>query len=608
MWIVVAERCLRDQCGGGDADIDAIDVGDDVAEERKRNEPAGDAGEGDGWNRHNEWGLGYIPALSLMVQMRKEGVRETPHRGSGAALYRLTGGALIGIGLLLGSLVGIFPNVISFNGSPHETWDLLLKTAILTVGRFVLGVAIGTRGVRLYNRGRRLALPVMPVNDAFDGATPAPILYLRSFAADAPAAKAPIALTGVYIPTVTTHEERLVRVLKSIGPVIAIGRPEDLVPELGATRLYVPNGEWQPQVRQRLLQSQLVLLRCATTPGLVWEVQTVIAEKLPTQVILLIPAGSGYAKFVEQYGTLFPRGLPEWDGSTKARGLDIQGLVSFDAEWTPRLTRVVAKMPFFEEAALRRAFQQVLDAANVGARLKGRSFSERIGAPFEIASATVAGLLMLSITVPLVMPFEKRARAVRFFSKSNLTVLAEKSPGLADAIRERPPSQELNQWAESPSNLHELALQIPRRALSGIQRASDALLVETMGLNLEMFHAMSDTDCAIASGAVSVAAESRVRAEVIERTFVTADYQRRRWLNNLALLELGLEEGPIRLVSTPELTDALKLQGEALARADRADLCHVRAALAAIASLPAHTRAVLFWADLQGQGQLSTGP
>ena len=53
----------------------------------------------------------------------------------------------------------------------------------------------------------------------------------------------------------------------------AVGRPRDRMPQLGASRLYVPDGEWQDKVGKLMQDSGLVLvLAHQTTGGLGWEI------------------------------------------------------------------------------------------------------------------------------------------------------------------------------------------------------------------------------------------------------------------------------------------------------------------------------------------------
>jgi hypothetical protein len=123
-----------------------------------------------------------------------------------------------------------------------------------------------------------------------------PVLYLRPFARDSEAADA----ETIYEPgyqgqgfrgwlITRTEEEQIVHVLQTIGPVIAIGNPEDKLPELGAARRYLGPGEdWQDVVRQWMVQSCVVVLHAGTSPGLLWELRTVRHMLSHEQLLILL--------------------------------------------------------------------------------------------------------------------------------------------------------------------------------------------------------------------------------------------------------------------------------------------------------------------------------
>lgn len=77
--------------------------------------------------------------------------------------------------------------------------------------------------------------------------------------------------------------------MKEVGPFVAIGRPGEPLPELGAARVYVGDTEWQDRVRQLMSSAQLVVLRGGGTAGLQWEVQNVFANVSPERIVFLLP-------------------------------------------------------------------------------------------------------------------------------------------------------------------------------------------------------------------------------------------------------------------------------------------------------------------------------
>jgi fatty-acyl-CoA synthase len=79
-------------------------------------------------------------------------------------------------------------------------------------------------------------------------------------------------------------------ILAQIGPVVAIGKPSEPVPQLGAACLYVSNDEWQRKVAELMAAARLVVVRVGASPGLLWEIEQALA-KLPRQRLALAVLG-----------------------------------------------------------------------------------------------------------------------------------------------------------------------------------------------------------------------------------------------------------------------------------------------------------------------------
>jgi hypothetical protein len=106
-----------------------------------------------------------------------------------------------------------------------------------------------------------------------------PVLYLRSFDKDQTTAK----LKGT-----VTEEEHLTRLLTHIGPGIAIGRPGEKLPQVGARRLYVNDDEWRRTVEGLMKRSRLVAIRTGRSGGLLWEFRKSLELLRPEQLLLLV--------------------------------------------------------------------------------------------------------------------------------------------------------------------------------------------------------------------------------------------------------------------------------------------------------------------------------
>lgn len=176
----------------------------------------------------------------------------------------------------------------------------------------------------------------------------APVLYLRSFLDDKVAAKREVNLL--------TEEEELNKAFELIGPMIAIGRPGETLPEVGAARAYFTDDQWQAAVYHYMDISCLVVLRAGLSKGLLWEIQNSIQQLSPSKLILLIPfKKEAYDQFRASVQSLFPKPLPDHPGHDAHRVTinssgqaektiygSLFGLIHFDDNWTAHFEKICA--------------------------------------------------------------------------------------------------------------------------------------------------------------------------------------------------------------------------------------------------------------------------
>ena len=133
-----------------------------------------------------------------------------------------------------------------------------------------------------------------------------PVLYLRPFQADSQPGfmeQAPeISRWGLISPRFighvfrshsTSEENEVVQMLDQSGPVLAIGRPGEIIPPLGAARIYVDHEHWQDFVRILTHFARIVFLRVGDTSGFIWELRHLRTECDPLKLLLFFPPTSG---------------------------------------------------------------------------------------------------------------------------------------------------------------------------------------------------------------------------------------------------------------------------------------------------------------------------
>jgi hypothetical protein len=195
-----------------------------------------------------------------------------------------------------------------------------------TAGTMALGGLLGGAARLLHRQGRRreLASTRRPVR-----ADVPPVLYLRPF--DVDAAMAGLA-PGV---SLLTAEEQLREAFRAVGPLVAVGRPGEPVPELGAGRVYVGD-RWQQVVLDLIMRARLVVLGIGPGEGLRWEVQQVTRLLPPQRLVLLLPADPGaYHESALALAGAFPRGLPAYPAGRQRMRMAVGAAVWFTPDWGP---------------------------------------------------------------------------------------------------------------------------------------------------------------------------------------------------------------------------------------------------------------------------------
>lgn len=224
------------------------------------------------------------------------------------------------------SCIGAFFIAAAFYGFITGFWQLLLffdgilyyGTVALVMDSFpeqlgrataalVAPVLFGTIGAFLMVVVRRMSVRLKLARQRDD--LRAPVVYLRSFRTDSRLSHRPRAIGRMF--STHTEEEQLVEALREIGPVIAIGKPDERLPRLGATRIYVDEADWQQQILSWFDRAALVVIHVPPDPttGVEWEIDRSLSVVPLSRLVFVIPRD--------------PKGL-EWLGrKIRERGLTL---------------------------------------------------------------------------------------------------------------------------------------------------------------------------------------------------------------------------------------------------------------------------------------------
>ena len=109
-----------------------------------------------------------------------------------------------------------------------------------------------------------------------------PIIFLRSFHDDELKVKGRDGYSRL--------EEIISKQLPLFGPLIAIGKPGERLPTLGAARnYYVSDSEWRAAVLDWLEQARLIVVFAGLSKGLEWEIESISQRGYLSKLLVLMP-------------------------------------------------------------------------------------------------------------------------------------------------------------------------------------------------------------------------------------------------------------------------------------------------------------------------------
>ncbi|MFJ8645904.1 hypothetical protein ACIRNI_07250 [Streptomyces sp. NPDC093546] len=180
------------------------------------------------------------------------------------------------------------------------------------------------------------------------------VLYLRSFTDDPERRRGDINATpgiGGMLGDLTlssySEEEQLAAVLeRKVAPMVAVGRPGEPLPEVGARRMYLPLDAWQEPVLELMRRARLVVLALGPGPGTMWELVQAARLLPPERLVLLVPLEpEEYEAFrgaFRERGTPLelPDHPPKPDFPQRHGRLGVKGVIYFAATGEPTFVRL----------------------------------------------------------------------------------------------------------------------------------------------------------------------------------------------------------------------------------------------------------------------------
>jgi hypothetical protein len=258
---------------------------------------------------------------------------------------------LAGVGIASGTA-----HSLSGNLSQTTPWAVLVLASLLSWG----GIALFHKGRRVRVLGERLRSETIRSFDELSGQHY--VLYLRPFDLDEQTAELPTEppsrwWASDFNLSRRTYEEDLVRWFEDVGRVVAVGRPEEPLPLVGAQRGYLSHDEWQDVVSRLITGAHVVVLAVGPREGTVWEFNEALRRTDPERLVLLVyHRVEAYDQFRSMVRAEYNKrsrsepgpwpSLPDLPGYPPVRhsgrrswDYGLKGVITFDSAWRATFTR-----------------------------------------------------------------------------------------------------------------------------------------------------------------------------------------------------------------------------------------------------------------------------
>lgn len=191
------------------------------------------------------------------------------------------------------------------------------------------GIVVALVGLWVFRYGRRHVIDL--ASDSVNTASRDTVLYLRDFESDR--------ASGFGRISMSSEEEQLTKALRGIGTAIAVGRPCEDLPPIGAPRIYYDDKEWRDRVGELIRSARLVVIRTGTGDGLHWEVHHVIRCVRPEQLLVAVANEASFQAFRN-----WTSSIVRWPGTDlhfkRCVATSIRGFIIFDQHWSPTCIRL----------------------------------------------------------------------------------------------------------------------------------------------------------------------------------------------------------------------------------------------------------------------------
>lgn len=162
-----------------------------------------------------------------------------------------------------------------------------MKTASLELYfSFVFIALLFGWGLKYYKFSKRKNLELIEYDELLNSSDEF-FLYLRSFEDDGESRSLPTSMFTLALKDFMTYEEEIAKIFKGSN-LIAVGKPNEKVPQLGAKRIYISDETWKEKVSTLADQAKIIIIKPSFSDGLDWEINLLMKKKLMSKTIFYL--------------------------------------------------------------------------------------------------------------------------------------------------------------------------------------------------------------------------------------------------------------------------------------------------------------------------------
>ncbi|TCL72607.1 hypothetical protein [Rhizobium sp. BK251] len=121
--------------------------------------------------------------------------------------------------------------------------------------------------------------------------------------------------------------------------MVAVGRPGERLPQVGAQRVYLTDDAWQARIIELMEGAALVVLRTGSSAGFHWEVGRALSTLSPEKLLVIVDNRKELRGLLEVIANHL--GQPSAKVSCRGKNIgSVKGLVMFEDGWVPRPLRL----------------------------------------------------------------------------------------------------------------------------------------------------------------------------------------------------------------------------------------------------------------------------